>query len=225
MLRIILTAAAVFLWLLVPAELFYWLIVLLPGLRAHSDLVSALLTVVGTISAAFIAWIAVMRQIRADEEARRLETVIDRAADADAIATLLFLGSSQLAKRAEGGLGSYIGPTCVQLLVNAMRADSRLGAALGGFIRDAEQLDGDSGARSVAGLQQRYFTLAAKVALRAHLLGKAFQVASRSLGSRGYVPNEPLLNPEDLKSSPGEASIDEDALGWVRLVLQPHEFP
>ena len=112
------------------------------------------------------------------------------------------------------------------MLVEAMRVDPRLGAALGAFIRDGHgydefRADNLSNSAIFTEIEDRERALA----LRMHLLADAFQVASRALSAVGDVPLGPLLQRRALVASPGEAEANEENLGWVRLVMQAHEWP
>lgn len=64
-----------------------------------------------------------------------------------------------------------------------------------------------------------------ELALRTHLLADAYQVASRALSAAGDVPMGPLLQRDTLLASPGEPEPNEENVGWVRLLLQAHEWP
>jgi hypothetical protein len=106
-----------------------------------------------------------------------------------------------------------------------MQVDPRLGAALGAFVRDAEDLNASLKDSIESGIGRDNIVPAARVlALRSHLLGDAFQVASRSLGSSGEVPIGPLLDRNKISAQSGEAGVTDDSIGWVQFVMESYEF-
>lgn len=162
--------------------------------------------------AAGVAYVAITRQIAADEDRFRRQRTDEQIAMADAISSLLIVASTTLQRQPLVPLPAYLVDECIRLLVDATRIDPRLGTSLNAFVRDVGALSQPVHPAQQAGR-------GSAVALRGRILTDAFQVASVDLQQERRVRREGLLSREAVLARIQEYNLDLAAAGWFELLL------
>jgi hypothetical protein len=225
--------AAGFLWLLIAAAALLFIADHYPPALLHKEIAGGILATVGTVSAGWLAWQAVQRQIASDDQRSQRRDVRRSAAVADAIANDVGLLAVELASYTlKVGLSEALGTVSQTLLIEATVIDPILGAMLSAAVVDIERfrqlqtsvgkeaanLDVDVNS-TVLGLEETAHSTAFKLGL----LQFAFNNAARMLGRTGHLEG-PLLTTAELQDARRLYKPRSDDLDYLAALTQKPDY-